>query len=131
MKIEKSGKSLPVGPMGEGQARAPAAKTSGQSQTAPASTSVHLGESAAQLQSMQGSMANSPVVDAAKVAQIKQAISEGRFQVTYPVFLASSTLNERVGLKATPDSQWHLSGMPVYRELDASWKPEAWPGRDL
>ena len=83
MKIDKSGKSLPpTGSRGEGQTRAPAAKSSGQTQSAsPTGTSVHLGESTAQLQSMQSSMANSPVVDAAKVAEIKQAISDGRFQV--------------------------------------------------
>lgn len=83
MKIDKSGKSLPTtGPLGEGQARTPTAKTSGSAQSAtPASTNVHLGEAAAQLQSMQSSMAGSPVVDAAKVAEIKQAISEGRFKV--------------------------------------------------
>lgn len=30
---------------------------------------------------MEGSMANTPVVDASRVAEIKQAISENRFQV--------------------------------------------------
>lgn len=86
MKIEKSGKPLPVGPLNEGKARAPAAPTSGSAQpAAPNSTSVHLGETTAQLQNMQSVMANSPVVDAAKVAEIKQAISEGRFQVNSSV----------------------------------------------
>lgn len=86
MKIEKSGSSLPAGPVGEGKARSPAAKSSGSAQpAAPNSTSVHLGGTAAQLQSMESAMAGSPVVDAAKVAEIKQAISEGRFQVNSSV----------------------------------------------
>ncbi|MBI1175088.1 MAG: flagellar biosynthesis anti-sigma factor FlgM [Sideroxydans sp.] len=86
MKIEKSAKPLPVGPATEGQARAPAAKSSAPAQpAAPSSTSVHLGEKTAQLQSMQSSMASAPAVDAAKVAEIKQAISEGRFQVNSTV----------------------------------------------
>lgn len=86
MKIEKSGKPLPVGLSNEGQARTPAARSSGNSQAAaPNSTSVHLGETSSQLQSMQGAMASTPVVDAAKVAAVKQAISEGKFQVNSTV----------------------------------------------
>jgi negative regulator of flagellin synthesis FlgM len=34
---------------------------------------------------MENTMANTPVVNAAKVAEIKQAISEGRFQVNTSV----------------------------------------------
>lgn len=86
MKIEKTGNSTSVGSLSDAKGRAPAAKTSGNAKpTAPNSTSVHLGGSAAQLQSMQSAMAGSPVVDAAKVAEIKQAISEGRFQVNSSV----------------------------------------------
>lgn len=86
MKIEKSGKPLPVSPATNGQTRAAGTQSSGTAQPATAdSTSVHLGETAGQLQSMQGTMANSPIVDAAKVAEIKQAISEGRFQVNSSV----------------------------------------------
>lgn len=86
VKVEKSGKSLPAAPVGKGKAQAPAAKSSDTAQpSAPNSTSVHLGETTAQLQSMQGSMASSPVVNAAKVAEVKQAISEGRFQVNSTV----------------------------------------------
>jgi negative regulator of flagellin synthesis FlgM len=84
VKVEKSGKTPSVTPIRDGVARAQTSRTAGTGSSntnAPNSTSVHLGESAAQLQSMQNSMANSPVVDAAKVAEIKQAISEGRFQV--------------------------------------------------
>jgi negative regulator of flagellin synthesis FlgM len=83
MKIEKASKPLPLSPVGEGQARTPASKSQ-ETAARPASqegTSVHLGDTSAQLQSMQNSMANTPVVDAAKVAEIKQAISDGRFQV--------------------------------------------------
>jgi negative regulator of flagellin synthesis FlgM len=84
VKVEKSGKTPAVTPIRDGAGRAQTSRTAGtgsNSTSAPNSTSVHLGESSAQLQSMQNSMAGAPVVDAAKVAEIKQAISEGRFQV--------------------------------------------------
>ncbi|MDD2700509.1 MAG: flagellar biosynthesis anti-sigma factor FlgM [Sideroxydans sp.] len=73
-----------TGNAGEATARNTAAKTDAHSQAAATSaegTSVHLGTSTAQLRSLEGSLASAPVVDAKKVAEIKQAISEGRFQV--------------------------------------------------
>ena len=42
---------------------------------------MHLGSTTAQLRSIEGSIASSPLVDTQKVAEIKQAISEGRFKV--------------------------------------------------
>ena len=84
MKIDKPSKPLPAAGMaGESVAHA-AAK--GKSSPPPATkqpgdTSVSLGSTAAQLRSMESSMANAPVVNAAKVAEIKQAISDGRFKV--------------------------------------------------
>lgn len=78
MKIEKPGNALPAGLMNEGTARATSPKTS----SAPQSdTSVSLGSTATQLSKMEATMANAPVVDANKVAEIKKAISDGRFQV--------------------------------------------------
>jgi negative regulator of flagellin synthesis FlgM len=81
VKIDKPS-TLPASPLAEGAAKgrsgaAPATRPAEQ----PASTNVSLGSTAAQLHSMEGSMASSPVVDANKVAEIKQAISEGRFKV--------------------------------------------------
>lgn len=87
MKVEKSGKTPPVSPIrdGAGRAQAPHAPVAGEGGASnvpsSSSTNVHIGGNAAQLQSMSGSMADSPVVNAAKVSEIKQAISEGRFQV--------------------------------------------------
>ncbi|MBI5626171.1 MAG: flagellar biosynthesis anti-sigma factor FlgM [Nitrosomonadales bacterium] len=84
MKIDKPGKQLPTYPIGEAAARATGRKSKPGTPTAPqqpGSTSVSLGSTAAQLQSMESSMANIPVADAAKVAEIKQAISNGRFKV--------------------------------------------------
>lgn len=80
VKIEKSSKPLPSIPVAEGRARAPAAKPAGDAQSAGV-TSVRLGATAEQLRGMESGMANAPPVNAAKVAEIKQAISEGRFQV--------------------------------------------------
>ncbi len=77
MKIEKPSNTPGTGVPNIGTARAakssPAPQQSG--------TSVSLGSTAAQLGGMQASMANTPVVDANKVAQIKQAISNGNFRV--------------------------------------------------
>ena len=79
MKIEKNSKPLPTVASGGARARAPTAGSAGNTQST--ATNVHLGATTAQLQKIESSMANTPLVDAAKVADIKQAISEGRFQV--------------------------------------------------
>jgi negative regulator of flagellin synthesis FlgM len=42
---------------------------------------VQLSQFASQLQAMESSMADAPVVDSARVAEIRQAIAEGRFKV--------------------------------------------------
>ena len=81
MKIDKPGNAPPtVGLMNDGTTRA---ATTPKPSSAPqeTGTSVSLGSTAAQLGKMEASMNDTPVVDANKVAQIKQAISEGRFQV--------------------------------------------------
>lgn len=82
MKIDKTSNTLPGKPVGDGAPRA-AGKGKADSSAAPqqGSTSVSLGSTAAQLNSMENSMAGTPVVDSAKVAEIRQAISEGRFKV--------------------------------------------------
>jgi negative regulator of flagellin synthesis FlgM len=78
VKIDKLGQPLPTAPVSDANARA----TKGSTGAAPqASTSVTLGSTATQLGKMEASMASSPVIDDKKVAEIKQAISEGRFQV--------------------------------------------------
>ena len=83
MKIDNSSNSLPLAPAGEGKTRAPIAKPEDNAPSAAAAsgTSVNLGTTSVQLRSMGGSATNTPPVNTAKVAAIKQAISEGRFQV--------------------------------------------------
>ena len=79
MKIEKPSSTPSTGVPNIGAARTNSAKSNPTPQQS--GTSVSLGSTAAQLDSMQASMANTPVVDANKVAQIKQAISNGNFKV--------------------------------------------------
>lgn len=84
MKIDKPGKPLPINPIGDGSARATGNKGKPGTPVAPqqpGSTSVSLGSTATHLQSMENSMANTPIANAAKVAEIKQAMSDGRFKV--------------------------------------------------
>lgn len=81
MKIDKPAKPIPANLL-EGTARAPGKGSP--SSSAPQqseTTSVSLGSTAAQLRSLEGDIANGPVINAAKVAEIKQAISDGRFKV--------------------------------------------------
>lgn len=79
MKIDKPGKPLPPTATREGQVRAPASKPlqGGASSSAQA----NLSATSTQLQSMESSVVHTPLVDTAKVAEIKQAITENRFQV--------------------------------------------------
>lgn len=82
MKIDKTTPPLPASQIGEAAPRSPNAKPSGGTAS---ETSVHLGTTTSQLRSLENSVANTSVVDSGKVAEIKQAISEGRFQVNHSV----------------------------------------------
>jgi negative regulator of flagellin synthesis FlgM len=79
MKIDKTTPPLPASQIGESAPRSPNAKPA--NGTASGETSVQLGTSSAQLRSLEKSMANSSVINTEKVQAIKQAISEGRFQI--------------------------------------------------
>jgi negative regulator of flagellin synthesis FlgM len=83
MKIDKPVSQIPPGVSGNHAARGTAKGSSGAPPASPQpdSTSVSLGATASQLRGMESSMANAPVIDSAKVAEIRQAISEGRFKV--------------------------------------------------
>lgn len=83
MKIDKPVSTIPPSATGSHAARGSAKSSAGTPHASqqPDSTSVSLGATAAQLRGMESSMANTPAIDAAKVAEIRQAISEGRFKV--------------------------------------------------
>ena len=80
MKIENGIKSLTTGTIPEEKARSAAKKTPAETGAAPG-TSVQLSSVASQLQAMQKGFADTPVVDSARVAELKLAISEGHFKV--------------------------------------------------
>jgi negative regulator of flagellin synthesis FlgM len=80
MKIEKSNNTLPPSATSESTARIAQAKAS-QSQPAPEGVNVSLSSTNSQLRNMEASMANAPTVDTQRVAELKLAISEGRFQI--------------------------------------------------
>ena len=79
MKIDKPGNTVPTASIAEGKPRAASKGKSGSPPAAQQSDSVNvsLGSTSTQLHAM----ANTPVIDAGKVAEIKQAISDGRFKV--------------------------------------------------
>ena len=57
------------------------AATGARKSTAAAADQVDLSSLSARLQDVEAAMADTPAVDAARIAEIKQAISEGRFQI--------------------------------------------------
>lgn len=80
MKIDSSIKSVSTGAVsgggsrpGKGAASAPGSGGGGDR--------VQLSPLSSQLQAIESSMADTPVVDSARVAEIRQAIAEGRFKV--------------------------------------------------
>lgn len=80
IKIDCSNNLLPLVPGWDGKARSPGEKSGGNaSLTATGGTSVNIGAASAQLHSMESG--ESVPVNASKLAEIKQAISEDRFQV--------------------------------------------------
>jgi len=79
MKIDSSIKSVSTGAVSSGGSR-----PSKEAASAPGSGGgdrVELSPLSSQLQAIESSMADTPVVDSARVAEIRQAIAEGRFKV--------------------------------------------------
>ena len=80
MKIDNSVKSTTGLPSGDGRARS--TKDTSKTQSSEGNSGrVELSSLSARLQQMEQTIANTPVVDSAKVDEIKQAMSEGRFKV--------------------------------------------------
>lgn len=84
MKINRTGKSTPSTPVAGG-GRAGGKARAGKSSSQQSSTNVSLGATAQHLQTIEASMESAPVVNAAKVAEVKLAVDQGRFAVNSEV----------------------------------------------
>ena len=80
MKIDNSIKTVAGISVSDGRKSADK-NTSVNPNPAPPADNVHLSSLSSQLQAIDSNFANSAVVDTARVEEIKQAISEGRFKV--------------------------------------------------
>lgn len=80
MKIDNSTKSITGGAIREEPGRA-VKKSPHETSATPQGTPVQLSPLSAQLQSIQRGFADTPVIDAARVAELKEAISSGHFKV--------------------------------------------------
>lgn len=89
MKIDSSLKT--VGGLSSSASSGRSAKTPQPASSSGGSDKVQLSSLSSRLQQMEGAMANTPVVDSAKVAEVKQAMSEGKFQV-HPEKIADSLI---------------------------------------
>ena len=79
MKIDNSIKSVGSGTVSGGTTRP--SKGTASAPSSGGGDRVQLSPLSSQLQAVESSMANTPAVDSARVAEIKQAIAEGRFKV--------------------------------------------------
>ena len=80
MKIDGSIKSVTSNAVQQEPGR-PGKEPAADVAAAPVSTNVKLSSLSSQLQMIEKSFADTPVVDAARVAELKQAISDGHFKV--------------------------------------------------
>ena len=80
MKIEGSIKSVTSNAVQQEPGR-PGKEPAADVAAAPVGTNVKLSSLSSQLQMIEKSFADTPEVDAARVAELKQAISDGRFKV--------------------------------------------------
>lgn len=97
MKVDNSNNPLFLAPGWDGKARSPIEKQGCNIPPAVAGgTSVNIGATSAQLHGMENST-ESTSVNTLKLAEIKQAISEGRFQVNSSA-VADSLVRSVIGL---------------------------------
>ncbi len=78
MKIDSSIKSLGTGAVSGGGR---SGKSAASAPNSGGGERVQLSALSSQMQAIESSMADTPVVDSARVAEIRQAIAEGRFKV--------------------------------------------------
>jgi negative regulator of flagellin synthesis FlgM len=79
MKIDSSIKSVSTGAVSGGGSRP--GKGAASAPNPSGGARVQLSPLSSQLQAIESSMADTPVVDSARVAEIRRAIAEGRFKV--------------------------------------------------
>ena len=79
MKIDSTIKSVSSGAVSSGGSRP--GKGAASTPSPGGGDRVQLSPLSSQLQAIESSMADTPVVDSARVAEIRQAIAEGRFKV--------------------------------------------------
>jgi len=89
MKIDSSMKSVSAGAVSAGGAKP--GKGAASAPNSGGGDRVQLSPLSSQLHAIESSMADTPVVDSARVAQIRQAIADGRFKVN-PDAVADSLL---------------------------------------
>ena len=80
MKIDSSVKATGSLPSNDGRARSTKESTKAESSN-PGSARVELSSLSSRMLQMEEAISNTPVVDSARVDEIKQAMSEGRFKV--------------------------------------------------
>jgi negative regulator of flagellin synthesis FlgM len=74
--------NTPVTPLGGSYSGSSTSRTApAASQPSPAASEVQVSSLGAQIAGMEGVLSNTPVVDSKRVAEIKQAIAEGRFKI--------------------------------------------------
>jgi negative regulator of flagellin synthesis FlgM len=81
VKIDGNLRSVQSGSVSEGQGRTGKAGASATPSGSSSGPRVEVSSLGAQLAGIEASLANLPVVDSQRVAEIKQAISDGRFKV--------------------------------------------------
>lgn len=103
MKIDNRFKS-PVAGEAAGEGRAAKTRTTPAADGESGSVDVKLSPLAEQLKALEGQLTSSDVFDAGKVAEIKQAIAEGKFQIN-PHVIADRLLKSVKELLQRPSLQ--------------------------
>ena len=80
MKIDNSFKTLTTSAIPD-ETKRPAGKAASGAGSAPRADSVQISPLSAHLQAIEQGFADTPIVDSARVAELKQAISDGHFKV--------------------------------------------------
>ncbi|WP_374353809.1 flagellar biosynthesis anti-sigma factor FlgM [Chitinimonas sp.] len=81
MKIDNSGKPLNTSPARADSKALAKSSTAAPEASPPSGENVDINPFSARLRSLESSLASQPAIDTDKVAEIRQAISEGRFSV--------------------------------------------------